>query len=183
MLAALFCKTCKSCIQCNIISVFPDGITKVKESLIKALYNASRASKGNRCSIMILKANSLIHFRNQWFDKLIPSQILMNGNSPRYLIESMTIKAWYLGRFATFYHHQTIQTSISMYLRSDSCCYTIRQDWQVQHSGGFPQNNCEFGISLWIQCVHLLPKCKTDRQKMIIQKANRVSWISGTCTY
>ena len=29
---------------------------------------------------------------------------------------------WYLGRFATFYHHQTMQTLISMYLRSDSCC-------------------------------------------------------------
>ena len=40
-------------------------------------------------------------------------------------------QAWYLGRFATSYHHQTTRTLISMYLSTDtdSCCETIRQDW------------------------------------------------------
>ena len=45
-------------------------------------------------------------------------------------------QAWYLGRFSSCYHRQTIRTSISMCLRSDSCCSSIRQDWQGRHSSG-----------------------------------------------
>ena len=63
-LAALFCKTCKSCINV-ILSLSPQMVSaKSKRGLIKALYNATLASKGNRCLI-----------RSQFFHSLSQSMI------------------------------------------------------------------------------------------------------------
>ena len=54
-LAALFCKTCKSCISV-ILSLSPQMVSaKSKRGLIKALYVATRASKGSRCLIRFNK--------------------------------------------------------------------------------------------------------------------------------
>ena len=50
-----------------------------KRGLIKALYNATRASKGNRC--LNLTSQSFDSLLQPWFDILIPSQNLMNDNT------------------------------------------------------------------------------------------------------
>ena len=119
---------------------------KSRRGLIKALSNATGATKGNRCFIRFNKPILLFTFA---INDSICSYIYAHSKSHSYEWQQRDTwlnlrsqgfrdqwQAWYLRRFSTCYHHQTIRTCISMYLRSDSCCLSILQHWQGQHSGG-----------------------------------------------
>ena len=91
---------------------------KSKRGLIKALYNATRESKGNRC----------LNLTSQFFDSLSQSVIrYAHSKSESYEWQHRDTwlnlhsqgfrdqwQVWYLDGFATSYHHQTIRTSNSM---------------------------------------------------------------------
>ena len=120
----LSCFSCYSSLHCFfwcinvILSLSLQMVSaKSKRGLIKALYNATRESKGNRC----------LNLTSQFFDLLSQSVIrYAHSKSDSYEWQHLDTwlnlrsqgfhdqwQAWYLGTFATSYHHQTIRTSNS----------------------------------------------------------------------